>query len=143
MIKCAPTGQEETDALTSRGFWGAALLLALVILGMVALSRRVSPKESQNTTSQVCRDVGTLEKTITDVRAGTVSGEQAMARIDQAQQAFALDAQHDQSPLVAPHVASIAIDIADWRTALFSGDAAGQAAALNHARSELASLPVC
>ena len=131
--------------MTLRGFGIVALLLGLAVLGMVALSHRVSPKEAQGTTTttQLCHDVGTLRIAIADVRAGTLPGEQAMARLDQAQQAFALDAQHEQDPVVAPHVASLAIDIADWRTALFSGDAAGQAAALNHAGSELAALPAC
>src|SRR6266496_879285 len=141
----ARTGTGRANAMTLRGFGAVALLLALAVVGMVALSHRVSPKEAQNTTTttQLCHDVGTLEKAIADVRAGTLSGEQAMARLDQAQQAFALDAQHEQSPVVAPHVASLAIDIADWRTALFSGDAASQTPALDHARSELASLPAC
>jgi hypothetical protein len=129
--------------MISRIFGFGFLLLALALIGTVAVGRHPEGKVGQTATTDLCLHVGEFTQTITAVRAGTLTSEQTLARLGQAQMTFALDAQREQNHQVAPHIANLATDISDWRTALLSADVVSQDIAINRTLSELLSLPSC
>jgi hypothetical protein len=134
--------REETCSMSGRIFGFGALLVALLVMGMLAM-RMGSSKIVQPPSTQLCQDVRAFTGTVRDIRAGTLPNDQAIVKLGEAQDALALDAQREQNPIAAAQVTAVASDVSDWRTASLAGDTAEEDMALNRALADVMAVRSC